>query len=180
MLQIEDNDASRREREFAQIVHNHRSGLLAYTRGLLGGDVARAEDVVQEVFIRAWRWLDRLLAEPWGVKGWLRRVAHNIVVDTHRMKLVRPTEVELQDVDGLTHQDATGEVLRAIVVNDMLSSIRSEHRAVLIEVYLHDRTVPQAAEVLGIPAGTVKSRLHHALRTLRTVAVDRPSDLLTA
>jgi len=171
-------DTSRREKEFVHTVQIHRPALLAYTKGLLAGDVLRAEDVVQEVFIRAWQWFDRLVTEPLALKRWLRQVAHNIVIDGHRMRSARPAEVDLDDVDVVAPTDATAHVLRSLVLTQMLDSVRSEHRAVLVEVYLNDRTVPQTAEVLGIPAGTVKSRVHHGLHSLRAALAEHSSDLL--
>jgi RNA polymerase sigma-70 factor, ECF subfamily len=54
-----------------------------------------------------------------------------------------------------------------VFVARALARLSPEHRAVLREVYFADRTAAQAAEVLGLPVGTVKSRVHHALRRLR-------------
>jgi len=155
------------EQRFIQIVRTHRAALLAYTNRLVGGDSARAEDVVQETFFRAWHRIDRLTPEHGSVNGWLRRVAYNIAVDGHRMRQVRPAEVELEHPDVATCDDQADQVLMTMVVDQLLGTIWPEHRAVLVEVYLHDRTAVQAAEVLGIPVGTVKSRLYYALRALR-------------
>lgn len=158
------------EERFAEIVRTHGPALHAYSSRLVGGDAAWAEDVVQETFVRAWRWIDRLTPEYGSVNSWLRRVAYNVAVDGHRMRQVRPAEVELQHQDAPMHQDGTDgteQILVGMVVQDMLSTIWPEHRAVLEEVYLKDRTAAEAADVLGIPVGTVKSRLFYALRTLR-------------
>jgi RNA polymerase sigma-70 factor (ECF subfamily) len=161
-----DNEQSDEQR-LSQIVRTHRPALLAYSTRLVGGDTARAEDVVQETFVRAWRRIDRLTPEQGSVSGWLRRVAFNVAVDGHRMRQVRPAEVELEYPDVTARGDHAEEVSMALVVEKLLGSIWPEHRAVLVEVYLHDRTAAQTAEVLGIPVGTVKSRLYYALRSLR-------------
>jgi RNA polymerase sigma-70 factor (ECF subfamily) len=155
------------EQRFVSIVRTHRPALLAYVSRLVGGDTARAEDVVQETFVRAWHRIDKMTPEQGSVNGWLRRVAHNIAIDGHRMRQVRPPEVELENPDVASRDDHAENVLMEIMVEGLLGSIWPEHRAVLVEVYLHDRTAVQAAEVLGIPVGTVKSRLHYALRVLR-------------
>ncbi len=160
------------ERRFNQLVFAQRAALTAYTVRLVGGDLARAEDIVQETFVRAWRSLDRLTPEQGSVNGWLRRVAYNLAVDGHRRRQVRPTEVELEHPDVAAQDDSTDGVLSSMLVEQVLSTIWPEHRAVLVEVYLHDRTSAQAAEVLGIPVGTVKSRLHYALRLLRSAAAE--------
>jgi RNA polymerase sigma-70 factor (ECF subfamily) len=128
---------------------------------------------VQETFVRAWRQIDRLSPEHGSVNAWLRRVAYNVSVDGHRMRQVRPEEIELLDHDVQVRDDHAEEILTALTVDRLLDSIWPEHRAVLIEVYLRDRTAAQAAEILGIPVGTVKSRLHNALRNLRGIIDDR-------
>ena len=155
------------ERRLIEIVRTHRAALLAYTLRLVDGDAGRAEDVVQETFVRAWRQIDRLTPEQGSVNGWLRRVAYNIAVDGHRMRRVRPDEVELVHPDVAAHDDHVDEILMSVTMAEVLDRIWPEHRAVLVEVYLNDRTAAQAAAVLGIPVGTVKSRLHYALQTLR-------------
>ncbi|WP_261567488.1 sigma-70 family RNA polymerase sigma factor [Frankia gtarii] len=154
---------------FDQLVRLHRTALLSYTTQLTGGDRGRAEDVVQETFLRAWHHLDRLTPDRGSVHGWLRRVAHNLVVDGYRRRQARPTELELapEHAEVPTQPDHAESVLLATTVQAALTRIWPEHRAALVEVYLRDRTCAQAATALGIPEGTVKSRVHYALRTLR-------------
>ncbi|MGF7239520.1 MAG: sigma-70 family RNA polymerase sigma factor [Frankia sp.] len=157
------------EDRFNQLVRLHRTTLLSYATRLTGGDRARAEDVVQETFLRAWHNLDRLTPERGSVNGWLRRVAHNVVVDGYRSRQARLIELELapEHAEVSAQQDHAETVLLAVAVDAALNRIWPEHRAALVEVYLRDRTSAQAAAVLGIPEGTVKSRVHHALRSLR-------------
>jgi RNA polymerase sigma-70 factor, ECF subfamily len=157
------------EDHFNQLVRLHRTTLLAYTTRLTGGDRGRAEDVVQETFLRAWHHLDRLTPERGSVNGWLRRVAHNLVVDGYRTRQARLIELELapEHAEVSAQPDHAETVLLSVAVDAVLNGIWPEHRAVLVEVYLHDRTSAQAAAALGIPEGTVKSRVHYALRTLR-------------
>ncbi|SNQ48706.1 RNA polymerase [Frankia canadensis] len=159
---------------FTDLVLGHRAALLAYTTGLTGGDRGRAEDVVQETFLRAWHHLDRLTPERGSVHGWLRRVAHNLVVDGFRGRAARPTEFEFtaDHVDLAAAPDHADSVALSAAVEVVLARIWPEHRAAVTEVYLRDRTCAQAAAVLGVPEGTVKSRVHYALRSLRR-EVDR-------
>jgi RNA polymerase sigma-70 factor (ECF subfamily) len=162
-------DASEQAREdrLIEIITTHRSALLAYTRRLVGADTTRAEDVVQETFVRAWDRIDRLTADQGSVIGWLRRVAYNVAIDGHRMRRARPTEVELESSDVASLDDHSGPILLSMAVEQMLAEVWPEHRAVLVEVYLNDRSTVEAAAVLGIPVGTAKSRLFYALRHLR-------------
>ncbi len=152
------------------VVCAHGAALHSYATRLTGGDRFAAEDVVQETWVRAWRNLDRLTENHGSVRGWLMRVAHNIAVDQHRGRRARPTEVELPQQD-LEHtavlSPVNDEVETRVVVTAILDGLSPVHRDTLVEVYYADRTAASAAEVLGVPAGTVKSRLHNALRMLR-------------
>lgn len=158
------------------VVAAHGPALLAYATRLTGGDRHMAEDVVQETWLRAWRHVDRLTEDRGSVRGWLMRVAHNIAIDQHRGRNARPTEVELPEVDAPgtpvipAHND---EIETRVVVDAALDHLSSEHRTTLVEVYFADRTATSAASVLGVPVGTVKSRVHHALNTLRCALPQR-------
>jgi RNA polymerase sigma-70 factor (ECF subfamily) len=150
------------------LIRTHQGTLLAYATRLTGGDRHRAEDALQEVWLRAWRHLDRLVENYGSVYGWLLRVTHNVVIDQHRHRAARATEVELDsrpDAEGPADQH--DEALDALVVGEVLASLGEPHRAAVVECYLRDRTAAQAAIVLGVPRGTIKSRLHYALRALR-------------
>lgn len=91
----EHETATGQHEVFDELVRAHGAALLAYATRLTGGDRGRAEDVVQETFLRAWNHLERLTTQPGSVHGWLRRVAHNLAVDGHRARQARPTELEL-------------------------------------------------------------------------------------
>lgn len=152
------------------LVQAHGAALLAYATRLTGGDHHSAEDVVQETWLRAWRHLERLTDDRGSVRGWLLRVAHNIAIDQHRYRSARPTEVELpdQEVPGTpTVPPPADAVETRVVVNSALDNLSPVYRITLQEVYLADRTAISAASVLGVPVGTVKSRVYNALRTLR-------------
>jgi RNA polymerase sigma-70 factor, ECF subfamily len=154
------------------LVQAHGPALLAYATRLTGGDHHSAEDVVQETWLRAWRHIGRLTNNRGSVRGWLLRVAHNIAMDQHRNRRARPTEVELpdQEVPGApTVPPPSDAVDTRVVVNSALDNLSHVHRITLVEVYLADRTATSAASVLGVPVGTVKSRVYNALHTLRTV-----------
>ncbi|TRO56020.1 sigma-70 family RNA polymerase sigma factor [Streptomyces sp. IB201691-2A2] len=144
----------------------HGWALLAYATRLTG-DRAAGEDVVQETLIRAWRHPE-VVANPHGsLRGWLITVARNIVTDRYRAKSARPTEVAESEASAPVHQDHADSVVDSVVMMDKLDQLKPEHRAVLVEIYYRGRTAAEAAERLGIPEGTVKSRSHHALKALR-------------
>jgi RNA polymerase sigma-70 factor (ECF subfamily) len=79
-------------------------------------------------------------------------------------------EGPLDTVAGL---DTVETALDRIVVTDALQSLSPEHRAVIVETYYRGRTVAEAARVLGVPPGTVKSRCYYALRALKLALAER-------
>lgn len=149
------------------IMSEHREGLVLYAEKMLG-DHALAEDIVQEAIIRAWRNSDRLLDENASLRGWLFTVTRRLVIDWVRKPHAR-REVAREVHDDLPAADGYEAVHDAMVARPLLCRLSPEHRAVLVHIYLCDRSIQETAGILGVPAGTVKSRQHHALRKLRTV-----------
>jgi RNA polymerase sigma-70 factor, ECF subfamily len=143
--------------------------LLSFTSRLTGGDRHWAEDVVQETLLRAWRHSRELESWPGSLMPWLATVARRVVIDHRRMRAARPTEVPESNPPAEMVGDNTDALLRGLLVTDALRSLSAEHREVLVETVLRDRTVNQAAKVLGVPVGTVKSRVYYAVRSLRGV-----------
>jgi RNA polymerase sigma-70 factor (ECF subfamily) len=151
------------------LYEEHGPHLMSYVLRLTLGDRHRAEDVIQETLLRAWRNAESLTPERGSVRGWLMRVAHNVTIDGYRATKARPAEVAQDNVAETSVRDRCEDVLTALDVKRALSQLSLEHRAVLVEVYIRDRTAAEAARVLGIPVGTVKSRIHYALRILRVM-----------
>lgn len=150
-----------------QLHDEHAAALWGYCLRLTGHDRARAEDVVQETLLRAWRNLDRLDESRGSVRAWLFTVARNIVIDEWRTKRSQ-SEYPVADVpEDSRVSDGTDGLLLSWVVAEAVSTLSQDHRAVLIECYFKGASVNQAAHRLGIPEGTVKSRTHYALRALR-------------
>jgi|tagenome__1003787_1003787.scaffolds.fasta_scaffold20098247_1 RNA polymerase sigma-70 factor (ECF subfamily) len=145
----------------------HAPALRAYVTRMLS-DPYQAEDVVQETMLRAWRNAEVLIPERGSVNGWLMRVAHNIAVDKIRARKARPDEVEESAATPRSLDDHASAVVDTVFVARALARLSPAHREVLRVVYFADRTAVQAAEVLGLPVGTVKSRTYHALRRLKT------------
>ncbi|MEV0675281.1 sigma-70 family RNA polymerase sigma factor [Actinosynnema sp. NPDC050436] len=142
----------------------HHAVLLRFVRRLLPRDPHRAEDVVQECFLRAWRHEHVLRRTRGTVRSWLFTVARNVVIDWARRDNARPVEFGDEDFDRLPGAvDPADEVLRRRVVEQGLARLTPAQRQVLRQVYHLDRTRRRAAVALGVPVGTVKSRLHHAV-----------------
>lgn len=157
----------------AELYREYHRPLLAFVVRLTSGDRQWAEDVVQETMIRAWRNADQLDGRETSLMPWLATVARRIVIDNRRRRDVRPQEVGDSPLEGVPLPDEMEDMLRKVVVADALKALTPAHREVLNETVLRDRTVNQAAEVLGVPVGTVKSRVYYALRALRVVLEER-------
>jgi RNA polymerase sigma-70 factor (ECF subfamily) len=146
---------------------------MTFVLRLTAGDKQHAEDVVQETMIRAWREAHRLDRDEASLMPWLSTVAKRIVIDDHRRKQARPSEAGDAMLPEVPVQDETAATLQRLVVIEALKQLSAAHREVLNETILRDRTVNQAAEALGLPVGTVKSRVYYALRALQVVLAER-------
>jgi RNA polymerase sigma-70 factor (ECF subfamily) len=156
------------------LYEQHAQPLLVFVLRLVGGDRQRAEDIVQETLLRAWRNAHKLGANgETSLRPWLVTVARRIAIDAHRSEAARVAEAYDRDVDDLANNDETDRILGVMTITDALRSLSSAHREILVETYLRDRTVNDAAESLGLPIGTAKSRVFYALRALRVALEQR-------
>lgn len=146
----------------------HGNALLAYALRLCNGDRQRAEDLVQETMLRAWRHPESMDPSRGSVRAWLFTTARNVAIDNWRRREARVAEVV---TDQLPERDSgwdeTDRAVEAWVVAEALRRLSPAHRQVLIECFYRGCSVAEAAARLGIPPGTVKSRTHYALRALR-------------
>ncbi len=155
-----------------EIHRDHAPALWRYVLGLTSGDRGRAEDVVQETLLRAWRTPQVLDNTHGSSRAWLFTVARRIVIDEWRKGRSR-TEFPTADLPERATPDATDRVLESWLVADALRSLSIEHRQVIVECYYRSRSIAEAAEALGIPEGTVKSRCHYAVRALGVALQER-------
>jgi len=149
----------------------HAAALLRFTLRMTDGDRQRAEDIVQETLLRAWLHPEAIAERP--ARPWLFAVARNLAVDAHRARKARPMEVGEGALNLVPVPDEADRVLESWAVADALAALRPDHRQVLLETYYRGRSVAEAATVLGVPAGTVKSRAFYALRALKLALEER-------
>jgi RNA polymerase sigma-70 factor (ECF subfamily) len=156
-----------------ELYDRHAAALFRYVLPLVGRDPQRAEDVVQETLLRAWRHPEALRSERGDVRPWLVTVARNLVVDAFRARRARPAEVGQEQLDDVPAPDELDRALDAWLVADALAALTPAHRAVVVEIFYRGRSVAEAAAVLHVPPGTVKSRTYYALRALRVALEER-------
>ena len=154
---------------FANAYAEHRPRLIAKAMAVVG-DRQHAEDAVQDAFLRAWSKCSSFnpAAGP-PLAAWLTTITRNVAIDHERARAVRPRLVREQ-APGIERIDdrpgPDGVVMRQVLVQ-ALARVSPDHRAVVLRAVLADRSYADIAAELGVPVGTVKSRVFHALRGLR-------------
>lgn len=151
---------------FRQLYRRHQQRVRAILYPLCGASTL--DDLVQEVFLRAWKGLPKL-RQTAQFSTWLYRIAWNVASDQRRQfaqanqnqQTLRKTVPIQQDAPDMMHLHYEDLVQRG------LAQLSLEHRAVLVLHDLQDVPQKEVAEILGIPVGTVKSRLFHARDALR-------------
>lgn len=157
----------------AALVEEHGRAMFGYALRL-AGDRHLAQDIVQDALVRAWQHRAVLHEERGSVRGWLLTVVRNLAIDRARARQARPPE-DGECTDQLpVVQDHSDRVATSVTILAALDQLSEDHRAVVLELYFRDRSVLEAAERLGVPPGTVKSRSYYALRQLRSLL--KPAD----
>jgi RNA polymerase sigma-70 factor, ECF subfamily len=163
--------ASQGDHEAFGILVGVRLARLDTAARLILRDPELARDAVQEATLRAWRSL-RGLRDPGRFDAWLHRLTVNACLDLARRRRSRVIEIELTPLHDASVQDSTSQVTDADYVERMLAGLDPAQRAVVVLHYYLDLSLPETAAALGIPVGTVKSRLNRALGAMRIKVAD--------
>jgi RNA polymerase sigma-70 factor (ECF subfamily) len=156
---------------FAELVRASGARLDATARLILR-DPELAQDAVQETLIRAWRGLPGL-REPGAFDHWLHTLVSHVCLELIRKRKRRVIEVELAPAHDPSTRDAAAVIADRDQLDRALARLEPEIRAVVVMYYYLDLPLAKIADVLGIPVGTVKSRLHRSLGQLRsTMAIE--------
>ncbi len=127
-------------------------------------DPGMAEEAVQDTFLRAWRAAERFDPELGSLRTWLFAILRNVIIDLGRARATRPgVSGEVPDRGHEPFED----ILLNWQVEEALRRIGEQHRRVLVETYLRGRPYAEVASELGVPEGTIKSRVYYGLRALR-------------
>lgn len=136
------------------------------TAVLILRDHSMADDATQETIVRAWRDM-RSLRDPDRFDAWLRRLLVNACHDEGRRKRQRRPEITLLP----RHEPPVSDSSVALANSDALERgfrrLSSDHRTVVVLHHFGGLSLPEVADAIGIPLGTVKSRIHHATQALR-------------
>ncbi len=157
--------ALKRERDVREAYAAHSGELFGFALRSLG-DSGLAEEAVQETFVRAWRAGDRFDPQIGSLRTWLFAILRNVVIDLSRARAARPV-VAASGVEPSV--EPLDEALLAWQVEEAMRRIGEDHRRVLVETHYRGRPYAEVAKELGVPEGTVKSRVYYGLRALRVV-----------
>ena len=135
----------------------------------LTGDASQAEDVVQETLLRAWQHPEVIGDAERSPRAWLFTVARNMIIDDRRSARHRKVVSSIDDSSTPEYfaPDEVNAALDRLLITDAMAQLSAQHRAVIERSYYRGWTTAQIAADLDIAEGTVKSRLHYAVRALR-------------
>lgn len=142
----------------------------------LTNDATRAEDLTQETYLKAWRFMNRYL-EGTNAKAWLFRICRNAFINEYRSTVREPRKVDYEDIvvyhnedDPVSpayfglHEEVGGRLIGDEVTR-AINALSPEFRLVVL-LDLEDFTYEEIAAIANIPIGTVRSRLHRARNVL--------------
>jgi RNA polymerase sigma-70 factor (ECF subfamily) len=158
--------------QLLRVLHDEHAPALWRYVVWLTGDRQLAEDVVQETLVRAWRKPEVLDQSESSARAWLFTVARNLVIDDKRSAHSRH-EIASDALPEQQVSDGTDALLDSWLVADALATLSPDHRLVVVNAYYGAKSIAEISAELDIPPGTVKSRLHYALRALRLALQER-------
>ncbi|GAA4215805.1 sigma-70 family RNA polymerase sigma factor [Actinocatenispora rupis] len=169
-----ERPAASDERALRELYAANAPVLVSFLLRLTNGDRHKAEDIVQETLVRAWRHPEARSADGRWSRAWLFTVARRIAIDHIRAVQARPPELPDERIDGFAVSgDELDRLLDAREVRAALAALPERLRTAVVAIYFQQYSVTEAAELLGVPPGTVKSRTFYGLRALREELVAR-------
>ncbi|MEJ2864229.1 sigma-70 family RNA polymerase sigma factor [Actinomycetospora flava] len=136
-------------------------------------DPGAAADVVQEVFVRAWRHAERYDAAVASLRVWLFTIAKNVVVDHVRHHRSRPgTPTAPGDLPPASERDFSDDLVTSWFVEEALTRLGDDQRSAIVETYVRGRPYAEVAAEQGVPVGTLRSRVFYGLKNLRHIMDD--------
>lgn len=174
----------RREEDLERAYRQHGHEIRRFAAHRLG-DQAAAADVVQEVFVRAWRHAHTFDPTRASLRSWLYAIARNVVIDQIRRRRTRPDQPGTTASDELTEladsrtrsPDFDDELATSWMLREALGQIGHDQRHAIVETHVRGRPYAEVADDEGVPVGTLRSRVFYGLKNLRTVLDDMGAQL---
>jgi RNA polymerase sigma-70 factor (ECF subfamily) len=152
----------------------HGTALFRFALRLTRGDRERAEDIVQETMLRAWRHPEVVEGREETILPWLFTVTRHVSIDMWRARSRNEEIIEAESTDRPDPAEHIERAVAALDVRAALATLGQKHRQVIVEMYYYGRPVDEIARSLGVPPGTVKSRAYYAMRQLKRVMLSLP------
>lgn len=146
-----------------ELVRRHATMVHAILRGGFRLEAHAAEDVFQEVFTRVYLRLDSVRDDS-AVRGWIGQITRNAALDWLRRS---GHEVASDDLDDGAWEEPMAAVDQALTVRDALDRLPEHQQQILDRFFARDESYKTIAEELGLPSGTIASRISRALAALR-------------
>ena len=151
----------------------HRTQVYRWLLRFVGNE-AQAEDILSEVFLDVWRQADRFEARS-SVSTWILSIARFKALSARR----RRPEAELDETIEATLVDPSDDPALALekksqreALRRALAKLSSDHREIIDLVYYHEKSIDEAAQIIGIPAATVKTRMFYARKKLAEIVAN--------
>lgn len=161
------------EEPITELYRRYAKSLYRFGFHVLGDD-GLAEEMVQETFQRLWRTAGRFDVSRGSVGQYLFVIARSTAADIRKRPSSRPFLVD--EDQSLTLPDSTDQILDSLIIREALDVLSPAHAEVLRLSYKEGLTQTEIAERLGLPLGTVKTRMFHGIRALHTALSERGFD----
>ncbi|MGX5819610.1 RNA polymerase sigma factor [Chitinophaga lutea] len=162
---------ARDQQVFGYLYDHYSPALYGVVLKVLNDETA-ASDLLQEVFLKVWRGIDKYDTDKGRLFTWMLNIARNTAIDALRSrahKLEQRIQELGNDVYAQTHQLAIHPSVDHLGLSKVLEKLSKEQRAIIDLAYYKGCTQEEIARVLDIPLGTVKTRMRNAIIQLRNI-----------
>jgi RNA polymerase sigma-70 factor (ECF subfamily) len=157
------------EQAFAEMYRNYSNAFLSIIAKITNDNMDSSKDILQEAMVKVWHNIDNYDAGKGTLFTWMLNICRNTAIDKLRSKDWK-NQAKNRSMDatpGMVPNSTTSNNPELIGVKNMLEKLDASHRDVVDVVYMKGYSHAEAAEVLDIPLGTVKTRLRNAINELR-------------
>jgi len=162
--------------EFVRLALAEIDAVDRVARSLVRGS-AEADDLVQETYLRALKSSDGFELQSFGIRPWLLRILHNLHVNRAKREQKQPAATAAEHLDLMAVAEPASfpaEGFNDVHLDRALDELPSELRSILILWAVDELSYKEIADVVGIPIGTVMSRLHRARQRLTALLAEHP------
>ena len=162
------HETNARHESMSELWRINGPALTRFALKLTLGDKHRAEDIIQETLVRAWRHPEVVDGRADLIRSWLFTVCRRVSIDMWRANSRHNNYVVEENLAEVPNSvDVIDQTITAMDVRKALAQLKPHHREIIVGTYYLGQSVTELATQLGIPEGTVKSRAYYAVRQLK-------------